>query len=115
MAGAITLELFNRVWIERVWVNAQLPNAAIQVHLKNETSHTQNCIVRVQDIARTDISAETICVLTPGSQICELTAPYSNIVLYKQCTARRNAIIYHTITITEQRNGIAVFKSSTTD
>ena len=76
VAGAITLELFNRVWIERVWVNAQLPKAAIQVHLKNETSHTQNCIVRVQDIARTDISAETICVLTPGSQICELTLNY---------------------------------------
>ena len=76
MAGAITLELFNRVWIERVWVNAQLPKAAIQVHLKNETSHTQNCIVRIQDIARTDISSETICVLTPGSQICELTLNY---------------------------------------
>mgnify|MGYP001636505300 FL=1 len=76
VAGAITLELFNRVWIELVWVNAQLPNAAIQVHLKNETSHTQNCIVRVQDIARTDISAKTICVLTPGSQICELTLNY---------------------------------------
>ena len=34
VAGAITLELFNRVWIERVKVNAQLPQAAIQVHLK---------------------------------------------------------------------------------
>ena len=76
VAGAITLELFNRVWIERVWVNAQLPKAAIQVHLKNETSHTQNCIVRVQDIARTDISAKMICVLTPGSQICEFTLNY---------------------------------------
>lgn len=76
VAGAITLELFNRVWIERVQVNAQLPKAAIQVHLKNETSHTQNCIIRVQDIARTDISAKMICVLTPGSQICELTLNY---------------------------------------
>lgn len=76
VAGAITLELFNRVWIERVWVNAQLPKATIKVYLKNETSHTQNCIVRVQDIARTDISAEMICVLTPGSQICELTLNY---------------------------------------
>lgn len=76
VAGAITLELFNRVWIERVWVNAQLPKAAVQVHLKNETSHTQNCIVRVQDIARTDISAKMICVLTPGSHICELTLNY---------------------------------------
>lgn len=76
VAGAITLELFKRVWIERVWVNAQLPKAAIQVHLKNETSDTQNCIVRVQDIARTDISAKMICVLTPGSHICELTLNY---------------------------------------
>ena len=76
VAGAITLELFNRVWIERVWVNAQLPKAAVQVYLKNETSDTQNCIVHVQDIARTDISAETICALTPGSQICELTLNY---------------------------------------
>lgn len=76
VAGAITLELFNRVWIERVWVNAQLPKATIKVYLKNETSHTQNCIVRVQDIARTDISAKMICVLTPGSHICELTLNY---------------------------------------
>lgn len=76
VAGAITLELFNRVWIERVWVNAQLPKATIKVYLKNETSDTQNCIVRVQDIARTDISAKMICVLTPGSQICELTLNY---------------------------------------
>ncbi len=78
VAGAITLELFNRVWIERVWVNAQLPKAAVQVYLKNETSDTQNCIVRVQDIARTDISAKMICALTPGSQICELTLNYSS-------------------------------------
>ena len=78
VAGAITLELFSGIWIERVWVNAQLPQAAIQVHLKNETSDTQNCIVRVQDIARTDISAKMICVLTPGSQICELTLNYSS-------------------------------------
>lgn len=78
VAGAITLDLFDCVWIERVQVNAQLPKAAIQVHLKNETSHTQNCIVRVQDIARTDISAKMICVLTPGSQICELTLNYSS-------------------------------------
>ena len=78
VAGAITLDLFNHVWIERVKVNAQMPQAAIQVHLKNETSHTQNCIVRVQDIARTDISAKMICVLTPGSQICELTLNYSS-------------------------------------
>lgn len=78
VAGAITLELFKRVWIERVWVNAQLPKAAIQVHLKNETSDTQNCIVRVQDIACTDISAKMICVLTPGSHICELTLNYSS-------------------------------------
>ena len=76
VAGAITLELFNRVWIERVWVNAQLPKATIKVYLKNETSHTQNCIVRVQDIACTDISAKMICVLTPGSHICELTLNY---------------------------------------
>ena len=76
VAGAITLELFNRVWIERVWVNAQLPQAAIQVHLKNETSHTQNCIVHVQDTVHTDISADAVCVLTPGSQICELTLNY---------------------------------------
>lgn len=76
VAGAITLELFNRVWIERVWVNAQLPKATIKVYLKNETSDTQNCIVRVQDIACTDISAEMICVLTPGSYICELTLNY---------------------------------------
>ena len=78
VAGAITLDLFDCVWIERVQVNAQLPQATIQVHLKNETSHTQNCIVRVQDIARTDISAKMICVLTPGSQICELTLNYSS-------------------------------------
>ena len=76
VAGAITLELFNRVWIERVWVNAQLPQAAIQVHLKNETSHIQNCIVHVQDTVHTDISADAVCVLTPGSQICELTLNY---------------------------------------
>ena len=76
VAGAITLELFNHVWIERVWVNAQLPKATIKVYLKNETSDTQNCIVRVQDIARTDISAKMICVLTPGSHICELTLNY---------------------------------------
>lgn len=76
VAGAITLELFNRVWIERVWVNAQLPQAAIQVHLKNETSHTQNCIVHVQDTVHTDISAAAVCVLTQGSQICELTLNY---------------------------------------
>lgn len=76
VAGAITLELFNRVWIERVWVNAQLPQAAIQVHLKNETSHTQNCIVHVQDTVHTDISTDAVCVLTPGSQICELTLNY---------------------------------------
>ena len=76
VAGAITLELFNSVWIERVKVNAQLPQAAIQVHLKNETSHTQNCIVHVQDTVHTDISADAVCVLTPGSQICELTLNY---------------------------------------
>lgn len=76
VAGAITLELFNRVWIERVQVNAQLPQAAIQVHLKNETSHTQNCIVHVQDTVHTDISADAVCVLTPGSQICEFTLNY---------------------------------------
>ena len=76
VAGAITLELFNRVWIERVQVNAQLPQAAIQVHLKNETSHTQNCIIRVQDTVHTDISAAAVCVLTQGSQICELTLNY---------------------------------------
>ena len=76
VAGAITLELFNRVWIERVWVNAQLPKAAIQVHLKNETSHIQNCIVHVQDTVHTDISADAVCVLTQGSQICELTLNY---------------------------------------
>lgn len=76
VAGAITLELFNRVWIERVQVNAQLPQAAIQVHLKNETSHTQNCIVHVQDTVHTDISADAVCVLTQGSQICELTLNY---------------------------------------
>ena len=76
VAGAITLELFNRVWIERVKVNAQLPQAAIQVHLKNETSHTQNCIVHVQDTVHTDISADAVCVLTQGSQICELTLNY---------------------------------------
>lgn len=76
VAGAITLELFNRVWIERVKVNAQLPQAAIQVHLKNETSHIQNCIVHVQDTVHTDISADAVCVLTQGSQICELTLNY---------------------------------------
>lgn len=76
VAGAITLDLFNHVWIERVKVNAQLPQAAIQVHLKNETSHTQNCIVHVQDTVHTDISADAVCVLTPGSQICELTLNY---------------------------------------
>lgn len=76
VAGAITLELFNRVWIERVKVNAQLPQAAIQVHLKNETSHVQNCIVHVQDTVHTDISADAVCVLTQGSQICELTLNY---------------------------------------
>lgn len=76
VAGAITLELFNRVWIERVQVNAQLPQAAIQVHLKNETSHIQNCIVHVQDTVHTDISADAVCVLTQGSQICELTLNY---------------------------------------
>lgn len=76
VAGAITLDLFNHVWIERVKVNAQLPQAVIQVHLKNETSHTQNCIVRVQDTVHTDISADAVCVLTPGSQICELTLNY---------------------------------------
>ena len=76
VAGAITLELFNRVWIERVQVNAQLPQAAIQVHLKNETSHIQNCIVHVQDTVHTDISADAVCVLTPGSQICEFTLNY---------------------------------------
>lgn len=78
VAGAITLELFNRVWIERVWVNAQLPQAAIQVHLKNETSHTQNCIVHVQDTVHTDISADAVCVLIQGSQICELTLNYQS-------------------------------------
>lgn len=78
VAGAITLELFNRVWIERVKVNAQLPQAAIQVHLKNETSHIQNCIVHVQDTVHTDISADAVCVLTQGSQICELTLNYSS-------------------------------------
>ena len=76
VAGAITLELFNGIWIERVKVNAQMPQAAIQVHLKNETSHTQNCIVHVQDTVQTDISADAVCVLTPGSQICELTLNY---------------------------------------
>ena len=76
VAGAITLELFNRVWIERVWVNARLPKAAIQVHLKNEINHAQNCIVHVQDTVHTDISADAVCVLTPGSQICELTLNY---------------------------------------
>lgn len=76
VAGAITLELFNRVWIERVQVNAQLPQATIQVHLKNETSHIQNCIVHVQDTVHTDISADAVCVLTQGSQICELTLNY---------------------------------------
>lgn len=76
VAGAITLELFNHVWIERVLVNAQLPKATIQVHLKNETSDTQNCIVHVQDTVHTDISADAVCVLTPGSKICELTLNY---------------------------------------
>ena len=76
VAGAITLELFNGIWIERVKVNAQMPQAAIQVHLKNETSHIQNCIVHVQDTVHTDISADAVCVLTPGSQICELTLNY---------------------------------------
>lgn len=76
IAGAITLELFNRVWIERIQVNAQVPQATIQVHLKNETSHIQSCIVRVQDTVRTDICAEMLCALTPGNQICELTLNY---------------------------------------
>lgn len=76
VAGAITLELFNGIWIERVKVNAQMPQAAIQVHLKNETSHIQNCIVHVQDTVHIDISADAVCVLTPGSQICELTLNY---------------------------------------
>ena len=76
VAGAITLELFNGIWIERVKVNAQLPQAVIQVHLKNETSDTQNCIVHVQDTVHTDINADAVYVLTPGSQICELTLNY---------------------------------------
>lgn len=76
VAGAITLDLFDCVWIERVQVNAQLPQATIQVHLKNETSHIQNCIVHVQDTVHTDISADAVYVLTPGSQICELTLNY---------------------------------------
>ena len=76
VAGAITLELFNRVWIERVQVNAQMPKAIVQVHLKNETNHTQNCIVHVQDTAHTDIRADAICELTSEHQICEFTLNY---------------------------------------
>lgn len=57
---------------ERVKVNAQMPQAAIQVHLKNETSHTQNCIVHVQDTVHTDISADAVCVLTRGARFVSL-------------------------------------------
>lgn len=76
VAGAITLEFFRGVWIERVQVNAQMPKATIQVHLKNETSHIKSCIVRVQDTAHTDIRVDAICTLTSEHSICEFTLNY---------------------------------------
>ena len=108
--------------------SAQLPKATIKViSEKWDKPILQNCISsRNRDIACTDISAKMICVLTPGSHICELTLNYpSDTLLWDEFDhGLQNLIVTLSsisnalqgemqssitqFTITEQRNGIAV-------